>query len=161
MRIAPTWCYNDIVRLLRWHKNTVQSFSTGFTIVELLVVVAIIGILALVVFFSLSIVHTRSRDAQREKNVHEIQNALGLYYVDYNRYPTIAGDPTIYIGGPEDYLTPALENGKYISKLGQDPSQDPNGTPPLVYTYVPLERGTSYELHYWLESRNKEMVMVP
>ncbi len=59
----------------------------GFTLIELLVVVAIISLLASVVMASLSSARSKSRDAKRKSDLHQIQNALALYYNTNGSYP--------------------------------------------------------------------------
>ena len=86
-----------------------MKFSKGFTLVELLVVVAIIGILATVVVVSVSGVRSKSRDARRISDIREIAAALQLYFNDQNQFPS-ATDPLApsYIRGiPTDPLTGA------------------------------------------------------
>ena len=60
----------------------------GFTILELLVVVSIIGLLASIIFISFRGVRTEARDAERVSTLQEVQNALERYYSDYGRYPS-------------------------------------------------------------------------
>jgi general secretion pathway protein G len=59
----------------------------GFTLVELLVVVAIIGILAAISVVSLNTARARARDSRRVADVRQIQTALELYYNDMGTYP--------------------------------------------------------------------------
>ena len=62
----------------------------GFTLVELLVVVAIIGILATIVLSSLSSLSSareRARDARRLSDIATIQNSLEMYHLDNGVYP--------------------------------------------------------------------------
>ena len=53
--------------------------NKGFTLVELLVVVAIIGLLAGIAVVSVNSVRVKARDAKRIADVKQIQNALELY----------------------------------------------------------------------------------
>lgn len=59
----------------------------GFTLVELLVVISIIGLLSSVVFASLSSAKTKARDARRISDLHQITVALELYFDKYGYYP--------------------------------------------------------------------------
>lgn len=57
-----------------------QNIRLGFTLVELLVVVAIIGLLSTVAAVSLNQSRIKSRDTKRLADMRQIQNALALYY---------------------------------------------------------------------------------
>jgi len=65
-----------------------RVLSWGFTLVELLVVMAIIGILATVILGGFRSSQRRSRDAQRKSDLKQIANALEMFYSDYERYPS-------------------------------------------------------------------------
>lgn len=68
-----------------------KKFSQGFTLIELLVVIAIIGLLSSVVMASLNVARSKARDAQRLSDLHQIQNALALYYAKNGSYPDTTG----------------------------------------------------------------------
>jgi len=53
----------------------------GFTLIEMLVVVAVIGLLASLILVGLSSFRTRGRDTRRVADTKEIQNGLELYYM--------------------------------------------------------------------------------
>ncbi|MEK7648541.1 MAG: prepilin-type N-terminal cleavage/methylation domain-containing protein [Patescibacteria group bacterium] len=56
-----------------------KNIQKGFTLVELLVVVAIIGLLAGIAIVSVNSVRIKARDTRRIADVKQIQNALELY----------------------------------------------------------------------------------
>lgn len=62
--------------------------AAGFTIVELLIVIVVIGILAAIVTVAYNGVQTRARDSQRNQDVKTIAKALEMYYLDRGHYPT-------------------------------------------------------------------------
>lgn len=62
------------------HKN-------GFTLVELMVVIAIIGILASIVLVSVSGGKSKARDAQRSSDLENFAGALEVYYSQNGHYP--------------------------------------------------------------------------
>lgn len=64
-----------------------QSRNSGFTLMELLVVVAIIGMLASVVIANVGSARSQARDAQRQTDMKNIELALELYYDEHNEYP--------------------------------------------------------------------------
>ncbi len=61
--------------------------NRGFTLVELMVVIAIIGILASIVLASLGGAKGKARDSRRIADIKSIQLALSLYYNDNLMYP--------------------------------------------------------------------------
>jgi general secretion pathway protein G len=59
----------------------------GFTLIEILIVVAIIAILASVVLVGLGPTQQAGRDARRISDLNEVQNGLELYYNQCGYYP--------------------------------------------------------------------------
>lgn len=59
----------------------------GFTIVELLIVIVVIGILAALVLNTFSGVQKRARDTQRQTDINAIATQLEVYYNDKGGYP--------------------------------------------------------------------------
>lgn len=64
----------------------------GFTLVELLVVISILGILASIALVSFRSAQMRGRDAQRKSDLKQISSSLELYYSDYGKYPAASSD---------------------------------------------------------------------
>ncbi|MFA5927035.1 MAG: type II secretion system protein [Patescibacteria group bacterium] len=69
--------------------------TRAFTLIELLIVVAIIGILATVSLANLSNARSKARDSKRIANIKQTSTALALYYDSNNQYP--AGTASRYI----------------------------------------------------------------
>ncbi len=73
----------------------------GFTLVELMVVMAIIAFLSVGAYAGLTFALRQGRDTQRRNIVNQIQTALTAYYADFQTYPGCiynsgkfgAGDP--------------------------------------------------------------------
>lgn len=63
----------------------------GFTIVELLIVIVVIGILAALVLNTFSGVQRRARDTERQTDVNSIATQLEVYYNDNGGYPILTG----------------------------------------------------------------------
>ena len=62
----------------------------GFTLVELLVVISIIGVLSALIISNLNDARARARDVRRKTNLNQLKTSLRLYYNDYQSYPNDA-----------------------------------------------------------------------
>lgn len=125
----------------------------GFTLVELLVVISIIGVLAGLLLVNLSNVRERGRDTQRKSDLNQLKTALRLYFNDYQTYPA---DDTAEIlgcgpGNPEDHTGCTwggdfTANGTKYMTLPADP------IPTAQYRYEQLDGGTGFRLEADLEN---------
>jgi prepilin-type N-terminal cleavage/methylation domain-containing protein len=63
---------------------------SGFTLLEILLVIGIIGILAAIVIIAINPSRSlaKSRDLQRKVGITEINKGLEQYYIDHGSYPT-------------------------------------------------------------------------
>ena len=61
--------------------------ARGFTVVELLVVMAIIGLLSSIILATLNTSRQKARDNSRQTSLRQVQIALDLYYNAYGTYP--------------------------------------------------------------------------
>lgn len=59
----------------------------GFTIVELLIVIVVIGILAALVLNTFAGVQKRARDTERQTDITAVASQLEKYYTDKGNYP--------------------------------------------------------------------------
>ncbi|MGN6330311.1 MAG: type II secretion system protein [Motilibacteraceae bacterium] len=66
--------------------------SAGFTIVELLIVIVVIGILVAITIVAYNGVQARARDSARIDKIKSIAQAIELYKVDNGQYPPILDD---------------------------------------------------------------------
>lgn len=64
----------------------------GFSLVELLAVIAIIGILTAIIYPSLSGVRAKARDSRRSSDISQIQLGLATYLSKHNAYPSALAD---------------------------------------------------------------------
>ena len=113
-------------------KNLQQIFvnrQVGFTLVELLVVIGVLGVLAAGVLIAINPAEmlARSRDSGRKSSLKQIEDALERYRVIAGRYPQTPGSG--WCGAPGSYWTacgadwiPGLVASGELKVLPQDPS---------------------------------------
>ncbi len=69
--------------------------KTGFTIVELLIVIVVIAILAAISIVAYNGIQQRARDSQRQNDIVLLKKSLELYYINNGRYPAGSGSTSI------------------------------------------------------------------
>lgn len=97
-------------------KNRINAF----TLIELMITVAVIGILAGVTLSLLNVtkIQQRSRDSKRIGDIKRIQTALELHFNDRRVYPDYSADWVLVSSLP----SAPLQN--HIDKIPQDPVGD-------------------------------------
>lgn len=111
---------------------------SGFTIVELLIVIVVIGILAAITIVAFNGVQKRARDNTRSSDIASLQKALELYRVDHGKYPSYTpmgtnapsgftgrfGSSYSYSIATDDSWIKNLETSGVISQAPVDPIND-------------------------------------
>ena len=117
--------------------------QSGFTLLELLIVIVIIGILALLIIPNISSAPKKARDTQRKTDLKAAQKALEEYYVSTQAYPIQASATVITTA-----LAP-LSTGT-APPLKTIPT-DPKNVSPYTYLYTSTD-GQTYTLTACLEN---------
>ncbi len=116
--------------ILKWLFGQNRTPVRGFTMIEIMVAIAIIAILTTIGFSAYTQVQMRGRDARRKEDLRAISNALLLYYQVNKRYPcaaTSAGLHSTSANWLTDTVTVCGNTGtdafdtRYISALPVDP----------------------------------------
>lgn len=130
---------------MTWRPRNERS-QAGFTLVELLVVLAILGLLIAVATPQVIKYLGRAKVDTARIQMHDLSTALDLFLVDVGRYPTQQEGLTALVQNPG---TLANWHGPYV-KANNVPL-DPWGQP---YQYrIPGQNGNDYDL-YTLNSNN-------
>lgn len=102
----------------------------GFTIVELLIVIVVIGILAAITIVAYNGVQQRARDTKRKQDIEVIAKSLELYYIDNGKYPTSSGSTSINVSwsttADASWANLAAQLKPYANNLPADPISTPN-----------------------------------
>lgn len=119
-------------------RNANQA-QEGFSLVELLVVLAIMGLLVGLVAPRVLRYLDGAKVESAKAQVHNIESALELYYIDNGRYPTTEEGLSALEVAP---TSAASWNGPYLK--GGEALRDPWGHP---YAYRGPEKGDGFSVH--------------
>ena len=67
-----------------------RKAASGFTIVELLIVIVVIGILAALVVTTYNGIQQKARDTERKTDVNALHGQIEAYSAQNGKYPTLA-----------------------------------------------------------------------
>ena len=98
-----------------------QSHEDGFTLVELMVVIVIIGLLAAIVAFNVIPMGDKARVEKAKSDISTIEQALEMYKLQNLRYPTTAEGLQALVKAPSSADASQYQAGGYIKKLPDDP----------------------------------------
>ena len=98
----------DHLHISRVRENLKKSRKGGFTLVELMVVVAVIAILAAISMPQFLSAADRARNAKETADIQIIKNATQLYMIDKN----VDTPPTVENLYKEGYLTEHVKTAK-------------------------------------------------
>jgi general secretion pathway protein G len=110
---------------------------SGFTLVELLVVMAIIAVLLTIAVPRYYASLDRSKEVVLKENLYQMRDAIGKYYADRGKYPESLA---------------ALESDKYLRKVPVDPITE-STTTWVVVTPEDPQKGGVYDVKSGAEGK--------
>ncbi|HEY5040398.1 MAG TPA: type II secretion system major pseudopilin GspG [Verrucomicrobiae bacterium] len=122
--------------------------SRGFTLIEIMVVVVVIGILASLIVPQFMTTTSDARIAAAKGTVSELDSAVERFYVQMDRYPTTEEGLKVLVDPPTGDDAKQWR-GPYIKQLRNDPWGNP-------YQYA--NPGTHHPTSYDIWSRGKDGV---
>jgi len=112
---------------------------------ELLVVVAIIGVLVAITIPAINVARAKARDAKRTEDLRNFSFALEQYYENHQQYPVWEAGGGFQDSGGNNPLK-VLVDEKIISSLPQDPLISK-----YVYYYITTDNGQTYKTVAYME----------
>ncbi len=96
--------------------------EAGFTLVELMVVILIIGLLTTIVAFNVLSLGEQSKVQKARADIATIEQALDLYKLNQGSYPATQDGLRALVQAPTSLTDPTrYPRGGYIKKLPRDP----------------------------------------
>jgi prepilin-type N-terminal cleavage/methylation domain-containing protein len=98
-----------------------QPYKTAFTLIELLTVIAIIGILATLMLTGVSSAKKASNRARCASNLHQISLALNMYIDDFEKRSPDLGRLSRYLGNRQALLCPSDKTSGWGNLVNPNP----------------------------------------
>ncbi len=132
-----------------------RNGKTGFTLLEVLVVVAVMAMLMSFTMASMRSAKQKNRDARRESDIKQLHNALAIYATNAGLYPICASEVVVGSAG-DTCIGPALMSSQATQgRVPTDPLGATTGTcggaGSNVYCYQSVN-GFTYTIRYALET---------
>jgi len=129
----------------------IRQFRSGrvsaFTLIELLIVVAIIAILAAIAVPNFLEAQTRAKISRTKSDMRSLATALESYFSDYNEFPEtqpINNYSHVFV----QYLSPLTTPVAYITSVDLVDPFTPAPDPTIGWTLAPDWKGTYQYIHY-------------
>ena len=122
--------------------NTQKTkYSRGFTLIEIMVVVVILGVLAAIIVPNFLSRPDEAKVTKARVDIKALEESLGLFRLDNGFYPTTEQGLQALVSKPETGRIPAkFPDGGYLKRVPADPWDNP-------YVYLaPGREGRPYDL---------------
>jgi type II secretion system protein G len=138
--------------------------QTGFTIVELLIVIVVIGILAAITIVAYNGIQSRATDSTRRSDVNSVRKAIEAEYTQTGQYPLAGNGSSTCLSAPHWAcwgFTPETRfvRSEFLQKMPQDPKYYdsaacgyPNSFATRAYYYSVTSDRQGYTVGTFLES---------
>ena len=93
----------------------------GFTLVELMVVIVIVGLLATIVAINVIPAGDKGRVVKAKADIAQIEGGLEQFRLQFSRYPSTTEGLAALTTAPSGIDAAQYQRGGYIKKLPQDP----------------------------------------
>jgi general secretion pathway protein G len=104
--------------LYKMRKNKQQSHNAGFTLIELMIVVVILGILATIIMPRMLGRPEQARRMKAKIDIRNIESALALFKTDIGRFPTTSEGLGVLVSDPG---IKGYNKDGYLDKVPLDP----------------------------------------
>ncbi|WP_051857364.1 MULTISPECIES: type II secretion system major pseudopilin GspG [Trabulsiella] len=144
--------------------HTTRNHQRGFTLLELMVVIVILGVLASLVVPNLMGNKARADKQKAVSDIVALEGALDMYKLDNHRYPTTEQGLSALVTIPTSSPIPANYNPEgYIKRLPTDPwgneyilvSPGEHGIYDLIASGEDGEAGTADDINNWELDKKK------
>lgn len=140
---------------MRWVDTLGRARDRGFTIVELLIVIVVIGILASITVVAYNGIQGRARQTQLQSDIANVNKQILAYHATNGSYPFTAANLNPNWGtvtGRTDANCPiGTKNSDWVPDLGATLPQSPNvkGVGGFRGCYIYASDGVNYVLSAW------------
>lgn len=134
------------------NKSRVTNNEYGFTFIELMLVIAILGVLLTLVSGNFLSSLKKGRDAKRKADLEQIQRAVEIYYDDNRAYPLTS---SINFSGGQLCHPSGCATKVYMQKI----PNDPKSTGGYTYRYCTNATNSQYQLYALFENSNDPKII--
>jgi len=99
-----------------------RRYAPGFTLIELMVVILILGLLALLIVPNVTGVSDRARATKAQADISALKQALSAFYIDNGYFPaTDQGLRSLMVPPPGGRVPANYPRGGYLQSIPPDP----------------------------------------